>query len=1347
MVKRMDQKDALAKFKRGLFNNIKNCYKSPTVRCYVCAKNSEPRKTSLLGHLSLDEHHDHGNSLCLCGLRFPFQTYPQKAEYFRHVYRCVMKRDISTNMRKIYDFLTIGTTIRDPMITTPETSMTSGIGSAIDSFDEDSIQSRNSVQSAGSGSSFRFTETKNHASFTDDEKTIDNSRISVLSSTTSTITAAVATTNTVTTTSTATTTAQLATLSSALQSMIKSPKNQKETPCTASPTIVLPKEQTKAVSTNETIETTGKTLNVTSSTKILEEPPPTNVEIRTKEEITTVTSGLVIVPTSAETTITSGTETIPTGGTISIDERPTTTTAATTATTTNITTTATTGEIDARNTRIASACTIATRPSSTTTTTTTTTASDRESRNNTVTTGCKRVFSNVGQTAEEGQTEGPTTKRKKKATVSSETKQQQLEPTNEPPIRVIKYKRRRNKAENALRVAFVRFATDYIDVCQERTKTYCSLCMKLIPLANLFSHSAKHFSRNLDAKICIKCNRYFFFVSGESLLRVQYYRHTMECLTNAPIRRKSNDYWYERFQQLVVRHRQMYVHDECFDVKFSRSYDELRDGLDSLPSATFYRDYIECYVMPRLYKQINDNPCDPEKIVTLATADGGGSGRDKRRFVRDVVVNGDTTDNASSHRLSRHRRHDDKNDDCVYSDDDLPATNDEESRVEYERFGNCYTCRPYARKRDAEVVEPLLDRFGRNEQFLARSKPAWLCDAVQPRYVNGDDCLDENACGMTEWLIALSSLVSNIVATKANDRPTVRRSSVENDNNNRNNDATDDDNEIIGETRETSDQEQIMMCDKRASTTETPVLFQSSTTTRTPASSTMTSVVFCHVYVYEQSIERALRELFDNPDKYYVLPNTCLCYDSTKSLTAPDNVHRHMIVAFRNQAARVRYVRKISYNSDRSNKSTKRKTQYCLQIKNKRHFFYAVRYVSREKMHFNSKLRESVKKHSRYDESRDEQKIHVSLPSVLQDIEMTGLNKPRLPFGMDDTLNHFTEYIDNLYSSDKSPRKTRQLLDNDTDDDDHTAAVDGYDMNAASNLYKHSETNVHVYISKPVCSKFKYLTAIAYETGLDDLLMYSTLSDRLHFQLCTESRPAILTLRNVRIESLVVNFGSIRTAINANVYEHLIPYRDMENLSRSGIDRITERLRARGVRITSAIANGNVPRVFADYENAMVRLPPVMTRRIARDRVIYDRMVRTIYDQRRMIREQAMAIEYLRERCVCTATNTDVRKNKQQKRPRTTTSNYREAKRLKRDDNGDRSDCEVDKNLHRNDIDEDDDRCDDSCDDESENTSEENNASRSNANTLDKSGNDREKDGKSANDDTDNSMDTFDNLL
>lgn len=1363
-------KETLSKYKRGLFNNVKNCYKDDNIYCKVCTDaNHEIRKTSVLGHLSLSKHTNSAESICVCGQRFPFETYATKAVYYRHVYECIMKREISANMKKLFRTLTSDETTDDPTVsmvadhpttstvvvptiskstmrlTTSETPSQSTIESSTTPAKSTSISSifltapsESSPHPPSILSSDRSIEkdfTKPPVEFIVDEivatkRNNDGNRKRKNSDGSTSIVSSISS-------------------ESMLESRMKKRKLQAKTEIkieekleTVSETTVKSNEIKKVVKDEDPTKVMAK-----HEPKTEIETPVTHVKFETDHE-------------SKETGHESNKEFV------KIDQRETNSITATTS-----------------SSRLGMAS------SSTALTTATTTV-----------------------------TTLPTTKKNQ-------------------------YKRKRNRPENALRVAFVRFAVNYIEVNEEHFKINCSVCFEIVPLNQLFRHSAKHYNRNFNAKICIKCNRYFFFVDGESLLRVQYYRHVMECMTDTRMPTNVDDFWHERFRQLIDRHRQMYVHDENFDVKFSRSYDELRvsDGNRSLPTSTFYRDYIEYYVMPRLYQQIDDNPCDSEEaIYSVLTHRRSRRRRAKRRDIRrdqqrrdDKIIpeNGDhdhrndrnyNNKNINNDDYNNDDKDDDDDDDDDHNvnidndDDDDDDMNDdilsppnEEVRIEYERYDNCYTCQPLPRDNDMNpTIVSVLDRFGKNELFLNRPKPTWLCDKVQPRYVDGDDCLDENLCGMTEWLIALSSLISNVIPEKESEKNTRNDNVLDtSDEKRRVNDKHDESNEKTVKRDKNKDKrnklavDSDVLCNRNddifpsttdlfpkimswfassASSTDTSkqrtntttktkidtttidtttdtttidtttdtttinittdaTTIDTTTTTMTTTMTTTTNattnnaidttmdttmnttdtstektssnvsivnntktaskVIFCHVYVYEQSIEQALKELFENPDRYYVLPNTCLCYDPVKR--SNDNVHRHMIVAFRNQAARLKYIRKISYNSARTLRAPKRKTQYCLEIKNKRHFFFAVRYVSREKMHFNSKLRQIVQRYSNYD--YNERKMHVSLTSVLRETELTGLNKPRLPYGMDDTLNQFTEYIGSVHANDDCKKtgkrnvakKNKRGNDKNADKDnvEKTAEdIDMYDTNATLNLYKHSENNVHVYISRPVCSKFKHLAAVSYETGLDDLLMYSVLTDKLHFRLCMESKPVVLSTRNANIESLAVNFDSIRTAIDANVMNHLFPYKNLDKSSESRIVEITERLRARGVKIASSGRSMPI-RVYSDYANTIVRLPASMVRRIARDRMVYDRMLRLVHKQRRMIRDQAMTIEYLRARCFSDSDNIKIGGNSKTK--------YKRKRKIKCDIKSKNDDCD---NYCTDDNDENDNDGDNRADDDDDDT-------------------------------------------
>lgn len=140
---------------------------------------------------------------------------------------------------------------------------------------------------------------------------------------------------------------------------------------------------------------------------------------------------------------------------------------------------------------------------------------------------------------------------------------------------------------------------------------------------------------------------------------------------------------------------------------------------------------------------------------------------------------------------------------------------------------------------------------------------------------------------------------------------------------------------------------------------------------------------FVHMFLYSTNYALILKHLSNNND-IYILPHTCLCGKNSSDLLDPLNVHRHLIVIYRNRSTRTRLNKQLNKIQQRhiyldgldattvDTEATQRvrdyqrdgvklKIKYTVNIENAMHFLNTINYVSSEKtfnlFRFNYKLK------------------------------------------------------------------------------------------------------------------------------------------------------------------------------------------------------------------------------------------------------------------------------------------------------------------------------------------------------------------------------------------------------
>lgn len=323
-----------------------------------------------------------------------------------------------------------------------------------------------------------------------------------------------------------------------------------------------------------------------------------------------------------------------------------------------------------------------------------------------------------------------------------------------------------------------------------------------------------------------------------------------------------------------------------------------------------------------------------------------------------------------------------------------------------------------------------------------------------------------------------------------------------------------------------------------------PAKFRSQSAKMIPAS----SPVFVHMFIFCPAHDEMMCELFNKPDDYYVLPNTCLCVnpvrpsDCTTSMNDdeweldPRNCHRHAIVVFRDtrrfkafgakfsasnigfreslleaEPSSARTDRLVGNNSDdelpgpstskrndRSKDSKIRaKIKYSRRLVTRMHFRNTVNYVSRGKGSIS--MRELFGGSSCNDDDIDQQRDQVG-GSIMKQFHMDGSRivakkkKSRRPV--------------------KRPRREKDEEDYDDDDDEDDRCAlgeeessvagdegDGDELDVAEIKESHGEESYHFCISSPVCGHFRNLSHLVSRRGCDEVLSDLKASDSLFLRL------------------------------------------------------------------------------------------------------------------------------------------------------------------------------------------------------------------------------------------------------
>lgn len=337
-----------------------------------------------------------------------------------------------------------------------------------------------------------------------------------------------------------------------------------------------------------------------------------------------------------------------------------------------------------------------------------------------------------------------------------------------------------------------------------------------------------------------------------------------------------------------------------------------------------------------------------------------------------------------------------------------------------------------------------------------------------------------------------------------------------------------------------------------------PATFRSQSAKAIPAS----FPVFVHMFVFLPAHDAMMSELFNNPDDYYVLPNTCLCVNPVRPNDCatstndeewevdPRNCHRHAIVVFRDakrfgafnakfSAANVKFResldvrsgpieeaepsssgasnvrcridRFLGNNSDDElsvpSTSKRNDRSKCPKIRAK--IKYSRRLVTR--MHFRNTVnyvsrskgsisfKELFGDSSRDDDNIDRQRYEVG-GSIMKQFHMDGSK-----------ISKIVAKKNTPRRSAKRSRRDEHEEDRDDEDDDDACLLEDRESCFADDeddeegvveiKGSHGEESYHFCISSPVCAHFRNLSHLVSRRGTDEVLSDLNASDSMFLRL------------------------------------------------------------------------------------------------------------------------------------------------------------------------------------------------------------------------------------------------------
>lgn len=663
-------------------------------------------------------------------------------------------------------------------------------------------------------------------------------------------------------------------------------------------------------------------------------------------------------------------------------------------------------------------------------------------------------------------------------------------------------------ARNAVHMAFLRFLSDFtlrqhssarLDEMGAPPSSdplifVCSTCRKSAHVNQYLKHCKEHSHDMENGTLCVNCNTYFFYID-KAIFLAQFYRHVAGCLVRYEL--ENDEIMNTRFVQLTKKHCLPYVYDEpAFSMNLSRRAADVRQG--DMPSVYDYFTYLTAYVV----KLIRNMEAQPDVTIEPSLLSQQQRLIDFDKHIRVI-------ENEISY-LTRPL-------DELYSADNSVI---EENIVKVENaFVNGFHCATEIRRLRIKCqsdlttipgLREMLATFGTNERLLQMSSrvPSWLTEKLSPIYnYETDECFDNEKCGFSSWLVALSTLIGT------------------------------------------------------------------------------SSFVFVHVFLYERSAKRALDMLAED-DSSYLLPHSCLCYDKTQSISKPDNLHRHMIVLFMNNEAKLRYSRRVS----RTPKvGAPKKTQYCLSIRSKHHFFNAVHYVSSEKVREDLSFVRTVRKI--VTEARcSNNEPTIDMTELIKQSMYVGSKEPSVPRDVGTDVLSLAEYAASIAKGMNRDGGAEADKMEDGEDEEPNSDI----------LATHTRNGSHVYILQPSCSHWIDLASVMYEDGFTRLLGQRQMTDQLFLALIQKSKNTRVRVNGATFVMLTANFADIRNQMNCTLVSHVLPYKDIETLDGRAFREKHDTLKRLGVRINEqAMARNEGLNIFRDFDDVRVIMPTNMITRIS----------------------------------------------------------------------------------------------------------------------------------------------------
>lgn len=359
---------------------------------------------------------------------------------------------------------------------------------------------------------------------------------------------------------------------------------------------------------------------------------------------------------------------------------------------------------------------------------------------------------------------------------------------------------------------------------------------------------------------------------------------------------------------------------------------------------------------------------------------------------------------------------------------------------------------------------------------------------------------------------------------------------------------------------------------------------------------------FAHIFLYKRAAKHAFNVLSDS-SKYYVLPNTCLCYDADRPIDSPDNLHRHLICLFASRSARSSYLNRVSSRRLPQGTNGSTKTQYCLSIRTKHHYFNALHYVSRQKIDTRGAANlHNVVLDLAADNHRTDKSGIVSLPQIFDRLSRVGTkDNELLPLTVRASGSNTTNlevFVRRATTCSEQSNDGHVAPEKDKEDTVNEGNEDGENEDKDSLLTRHAQNGVHVYIKEPVCSHFIDLVSIAHPTGLTELLSKKLLTPNLALAMALKSRPLVRASGQINIELSTIRFDRIRGLIGCNLHNHVLPYRNLTTLEPTDLIRVNGYLRSLGMAINGEqVAEGKRIVLFANFDECEVVLPPVAAAR------------------------------------------------------------------------------------------------------------------------------------------------------